>query len=150
VHKPGTSRHQCWRWPVIGLSTLAINDRGRVTGYTSVPTGIHNLVAFLYSHGRLINIDRRPTTANRYKGTAINNDGHVVGNSDHLSGFIYRGKRMESLNSLIAPKLGWDTHFPWAIREPNRGRGLRQRGVVLGTPGPDPSEPRDTCGPGSG
>jgi hypothetical protein len=36
-------------------------------------------------------------------GTGINNRGHVVGSSDHLGPFVYRGRRMESLNALIDP-----------------------------------------------
>lgn len=98
---------------------LAINDRGQVTGYAAVLTGVHDHVAFIYSHGRLTNIDDRPPTTDlRFsEGTGINNFGHVVGHSNHLSGFIYRGKRMESLNSLIAPKLGWDIRYPRAIND---------------------------------
>jgi uncharacterized membrane protein len=99
-------------------SGQAINDRGQVTGYAAVPTSIHNQVAFLYSHGRLIDIDRRPASAERFsQGTGINNHGHVVGFSNHLSGFVYRGRRMESLNALIDPRLGWDIRFPQAIND---------------------------------
>jgi uncharacterized membrane protein len=97
----------------------AINDRGQITGYTSVPGSFHTEVATLYSNGRLINIDGRPDTdPNRYStGEGINNHGHVVGNSNHLSGFVYRGRRMESLNSLIDPKLGWNIASPRAIND---------------------------------
>jgi probable HAF family extracellular repeat protein len=98
---------------------LAINDCGQITGYAEVAGIIHAQVAFLYSHGRLINIDGRPDTVpNRFSsGERINNHGHIVGSSDHLSGFIYRGRRMESLNSLIAPGLGWNIAFPRAIND---------------------------------
>lgn len=97
---------------------IAINDRGQVTGYMAVPTYIHNRFAFLYQHGRLIDIDGRPATVERNStGTGINNHGHIVGASDHLSGFIYRGRRMESLNALIDPKLGWDIASPHAIND---------------------------------
>ena len=97
---------------------LAINDRGQITGFASLPVGFRNRVAFLYSNGRLVDIDRRPDTEDRFSsGTGINNLGHVVGTSNHLSGFIYRGKRMQSLNSLIDPKLGWDIRFPEAIND---------------------------------
>ncbi|MFC0253481.1 HAF repeat-containing protein [Massilia consociata] len=97
---------------------LAINDRGQITGYMSLPTGFRNRVAFLYHNGRLVNIDGRPDTVERSStGLGINNHGHIVGASDHLSGFIYRGRRMQSLNALIDPKLGWDIWRPAAIND---------------------------------
>jgi probable HAF family extracellular repeat protein len=97
---------------------LGINDRGQVTGYASVPTGFRNQVAFIYSNGRLIDIDRRPPTADRFStGDDINNLGHVVGSSNHLGAFVYRGYRMESLNALIDPRLGWNIQFPRAIND---------------------------------
>lgn len=99
-------------------SGLAINDHGQVTGYAAVPPGRLNRAAFLYTHGRLIDIDGRPPTAERFSlGTGINNHGYVVGESNDLSGFIYRGRRRESLNSLIDPKLGWDIRSPAAIND---------------------------------
>jgi uncharacterized membrane protein len=109
----------------------AINDHGQVAGYASVPTGIHDRVAFLYSHGRLIDIDRRPPIAGRFsEGAGINNLGHVVGDSDHLSGFIYRGRKMESLNALIDPKLGWDIQRPKAINDKGQIAATAIRGRV--------------------
>jgi probable HAF family extracellular repeat protein len=97
---------------------LGINDRGQVTGYATLPTGFHNQKAFIYSHGRLIDIDRRPASALPFSlGEGINNLGHVVGSSDHLSGFVYRGRKMESLNALVDPKLGWNIQFPRAIND---------------------------------
>ena len=50
-------------------------------------------------------------------GTGINGLGHVVGTSDHLSGFVYRGRRMQSLNALIDPALDWDIWRPVAIND---------------------------------
>jgi len=98
--------------------SLAINDRGQVTGYMSLPQGFRDHVAFLYSNGRLINIDGRALVDGRNSsGTGINNHGHVVGASDHLSGFIWRGRRMESLNALIDRRLGWDIFSPQAIND---------------------------------
>jgi len=95
-----------------------INDRGQVTGFMSLPTGYRNRVAFLHHHGRLVDIDGRPDTVERSSvGLGINNHGHVVGASDHLSGFIYRGKRMQSLNALVDPRLGWDIWRPAAIND---------------------------------
>jgi uncharacterized membrane protein len=116
---------------------LAINDHGTVTGYAAVPTGFRNQVAFIYRKGRLIDIDRRPATADRFsQGDGINNYGHVVGYSNHLSGFIYRGRCMESLNALIDPKGGWDIRFPRAINDKGQiaataVRGGRQYAVRL-------------------
>lgn len=96
----------------------AINERGQVTGYMSLPEGFRDRVAFVYSNGRLINIDGRgPTEGRSSTGTGINNHGHVVGASNHLSGFIWRGRRMESLNALIDRRLGWDIYSPQAIND---------------------------------
>ncbi|WP_229507760.1 DUF3466 family protein [Massilia sp. Dwa41.01b] len=105
-----------------------INDRGQITGYMSVPTGFRDRVAFIYSHGRLIDIDGRPPTVERYSiGEAINNYGHVVGSSNHLSGFVYRGRKMQSLNALIDPRLGWDIAFPRAINDAGQIAALAYR-----------------------
>ena len=66
----------------------------------------------------MVGIDDRPATAYRFSaGAGINNRGHVVGTSDHLSGFIWRGKRMESINALIDPASGWDIDNPVAIND---------------------------------
>ena len=100
------------------MGANGINDRGQAAGYASVPQGFRNRVAFLYSRGRLIDIDGRPTSAERFsQGTGINNRGHIVGNSNHLSGFIWRGKKMQSLNTLIAPGSGWNIEDPQAIND---------------------------------
>ena len=97
---------------------LAINDRGQVTGSMSVTTGLRDRVAFIYSKGRLVNIDgRRPIAGRSSSGYGINNHGHVVGSSDHLGAFVYRGRRMESLNGLIDPGLGWEIRSPQAIND---------------------------------
>ncbi|MGJ9416937.1 HAF repeat-containing protein [Massilia sp. CMS3.1] len=98
---------------------VAINDRGQITGHMSVPTGFRSRVAFIYSNGRLINIDGRPAKVEDRSsaGAGINNHGHVVGSSDHLSGFVYRGKRMQSLNALIDPAPGWNIVAPRAIND---------------------------------
>jgi hypothetical protein len=95
-----------------------INTCGQITGYASLPVGIHSRHAFLYTHGRLLDIDGRPRTGNEFsEGHGLNNRGHVVGVSNHLSGFVYRGKRMQSLNALVDPKLGWDIYAPEAIND---------------------------------
>ncbi len=96
----------------------AINDHGQSTGSASLPEGFRNRHAFFYSHGRLVDIDGRPPTTERSsEGTGINNSGHIVGNSNHLSGFVYRGRRMQSLNTLIDPRLGWDIFAPQSIND---------------------------------
>jgi len=110
----------------------AINDRGQITGYMSVPTGFRSRVAFVYSHGRLTNIDGRPSTVEERSstGNGINNYGHVVGASDHLSGFIYRGRKMQSLNALIDRRLGWDIASPEAINDAGQIAATAYRGGV--------------------
>jgi uncharacterized membrane protein len=93
-----------------------INDCGQITGSMSVLGVFRDRIAFLYSNGRLRDIDGRPSGGERYsEGAGINGLGHVVGSSDHLSGFIYRGRRMQSLNALIDPALNWDIDSPRAI-----------------------------------
>jgi uncharacterized membrane protein len=96
-----------------------INDCGKLTGYAAVPSAFfRDRVAFIYVNGRMIDIDGRPVTVERDSaGAGINNHGHVVGTSDHLSGFIYRGKRMQSLNALIDRKPGWNIVAPAAIND---------------------------------
>jgi len=96
-----------------------INDRGQVTGYLAVPTGgAHDRVAFIYEHGRLRDIDGRPATGMRYsQAQGINNHGHAVGDSDHLSGWVYRGRRMQSINALIDPASGWNIQLPRDIND---------------------------------
>lgn len=97
---------------------LAINDRGQVTGEISITTGLRDRVAFLYSNGRLIDIDgRRPIEGRFSSGAGINNHGHVVGSSDHLGAFVYRGRRMQGLNALVDPGLGWEIQSPQAIND---------------------------------
>lgn len=116
---------------------LDINDCGQITGFASLPIGFRSRHAFLYSNGRLRDIDGRPDTDNSFsEGTGINNLGHIVGSSNHLSGFIYRGRRMQSLNALIDPRLGWDIVAPQAINDAGQiaataVRGGRQYAVRL-------------------
>lgn len=102
----------------VPVSGDAINDRGQVAGSAELPFNVHNKAAFLYSHGRLIKLDDRPNEVEQFTtANGINNRGHVVGTSDRLSGFIYRGRRMESLNALIDPRLGWNISSPQAIND---------------------------------
>ena len=109
----------------------AINDRGQITGQAYLPVGPRDSVAFLYSNGRMVSLDTRPATEYKYSaGHGINNRGHVVGESVHLSGFIWRGKRMESLNALIAPGSGWDIHYPVAINDAGQVAAVATRNGV--------------------
>ncbi|MGX4641947.1 hypothetical protein ACWCIA_10075, partial [Massilia sp. SYSU DXS3249] len=108
-----------------------INDRGQATGFAALLEGFRDRVAFLYTNGRLVDIDRRPATEDRDSaGTGINNYGHVVGTSNHLSGFIYRGKRMQSLNALVDPRLGWDITRPEAINDAGQIAATAFRGGI--------------------
>jgi probable HAF family extracellular repeat protein len=121
---------------------LGINDRGQVTGYATLPTGFHNQKAFIWSNGRLIDIDRRPASALPFSlGEAINNLGHVVGSSNHLAGFVYRGRKMESLNALVDPKLGWNIQFPRAINDKGQIAADAVRGGVQYAVRLDPIRP---------
>ncbi|WP_306395196.1 HAF repeat-containing protein [Telluria beijingensis] len=109
----------------------AINDRGQIAGQANIFISPRDHVAFLYSHGRMINIDPRPASEYRYSGGyGINNRGHIVGGTDHLSGFIWRGRRMESLNALIAPGQGWDIYYPVAINDAGQIAAVATRNGV--------------------
>jgi uncharacterized membrane protein len=129
----------------------AINDRGQVTGYAGIeppPPFFHTQKAVIFSHGRVIDIDGRPASANPFSsGEGINNLGHVVGNSDHLGGFIYRGHRMESLASLIDPKLGWGIPFAWAINDKGQIAADGIRGGVQYAVRLDPIRPSVEAAP---
>ena len=97
---------------------FSINNAGHITGFATVPGFLHDRVAILYINGRLIDIDRRPATVSRFsEGAGINNHGHIVGFADHLGGFVYRGRKMQSLNALVDPGRGWNIQFPRAIND---------------------------------
>lgn len=99
-----------------------INDRTQITGYSSLRTpGVFH--AFLWQDGRLVDIDGRRGVGQSV-GTGINNRGHIVGNSDHLGPFVYRGSKMESLNALIDPAGGY------TIRDV---QGINDKGQIVGT-----------------
>lgn len=101
---------------------LDINDRGQVAGYTSTET-FREALATVWTHGRPTLLDTRPAGDYRFStAQAINNHGHVVGNSDHLGAFVYRGKRLESLNALIDRKSGWSINF---------SRGINDAGQII-------------------
>lgn len=97
---------------------LAINNCGQVTGYGSLPTGFRDRHAFLYSGGRLLDLEASPSTEDlSSSGEGINTRGHIVGASASLSGFIYRGRAMESLDGLVDRALGWSIWAPRAIND---------------------------------
>lgn len=111
--------HDLGDFGVTPNSANAINDRGQATGFASVTTGgPHDRVAYLYSNGRLLNIDDSSTPGQTYsEGTGINNHGHVVGSHQDLQGFVWRGRRMQSLNALVDSRLGWNINGPAAIND---------------------------------
>ena len=100
-------------------SANAINDRGQATGFAAVNTGgPHDRVAYLYSNGRLVSIDDLSVPGLKYsEGNGINNHGHIVGYSDVLQGFVWRGRKMQSLNALVDPRLGWNIPGAQAIND---------------------------------
>lgn len=112
-------------------AALAINNCGQMTGYASVDLGFRDRHAFLYSNGRMIDLESSPGTEELYsEGAGINCRGHVVGRSSALSGFIYRGKRMQSLNALIDPARGWNITGPVAINNNGQIAATAVRGGV--------------------
>jgi len=100
-------------------SANAINDRGQATGFAAVNTGgPHDRVAYLYSNGSLASIDDLSGAGMKYsEGTGINNHGHIVGYSDTLQAFVWRGRKMQGLNTLVDPRLGWSIGGAQAIND---------------------------------
>jgi probable HAF family extracellular repeat protein len=101
----------------------AINDSSQVTGsaYTKGDLGTH---AFLFSKGKIIDIDGRGATSSSI-GWAINNHGVVVGRFDVPNGyraFISTGK-LQDLNTMIPANSGW-------ILE--EARGINDAGQISG------------------
>lgn len=116
-----------------GVASLArdINDRGQVTGYSSLrkPGVFH---AFLWQDGRMVDIDGRKGVG-QSEGKGINKHGHVVGTSDHLGAFVYRGKKLESLNALIDPAGGYTIQDVQGINDKGQIVGRAdQAGVPFG------------------
>jgi probable HAF family extracellular repeat protein len=97
---------------VVPVNPEAINDRGQVTG-SAAGRGVGR-EAFVYYRGRIVSIDPSPDPFSG--GTGINNRGHVVGFSTG-GAFIWRGRRMEILNSLIDTRQGWNITNPQAIND---------------------------------
>lgn len=116
------------RGKIIDLGTLggpnssasALNEAGQVTGSSTTrdPGTVH---AFLYSRGRMIDIDGRgPGLFST--GIGINAKGHVVGQflnrNTQLHAFRYAGNGLQDLGTL-----GGDVSFAWDIND---------AGVVVG------------------
>ncbi|MDT1878909.1 HAF repeat-containing protein, partial [Acinetobacter baumannii] len=64
------------------------------------------------------------------EGTGINNHGHIVGYSDVLQGFVWRGREMQSLNTLVDPRLGWHIGTAQAINDAGQIAATAVRGGV--------------------
>jgi hypothetical protein len=119
-----------------------INDRGQVTGYVAVSEDTHSRIAFIYTNGRLQDIDGRPAGSGRYsQGQGINNLGHAVGDSNHLSGWVYRGRRMQSINALIDPASGWRIQLPRDINDAGQIAATGERNGQLYAVRLDPIRP---------
>ncbi len=77
-----------------------INNYGQVTGWTS-GDAINNYHAFLYENGTMTDLDTLRPDQNSYEsyGQAINDQGHIVGDSSATwgNGFIYEDGNMEAL-----------------------------------------------------
>jgi probable HAF family extracellular repeat protein len=83
----------------------AINDSGQVTGYSyDTVAGISN--TFLYSGGRLVDINNASLFPGGSDGTGINSSGQVCGygwpaNSTNTHAFLYSGTRTTDLGTLV-------------------------------------------------
>lgn len=92
-------------------SAFAINEAGQVTGSstTRFPDTSH---AFLYSRGRMIDIDRRGPGSSSI-GLGLNNKGHVTGQfvnrNNEPHGFLYTGHGLRDIGTLGGMvSVGWD------------------------------------------
>lgn len=106
------------RGKIIDLGTLggatstvfALNEAGQVTGIaeTRDPGTSH---AFLYSRGKMLDIDRRGRGTYSI-GVGINNKGHVTGQFSTRNGlhaFLYTGHGLRDIGTLGGrTSLGWD------------------------------------------
>ena len=98
---------------------LDINDNGVVTGFSDTPDNLHHH-SFIYDLevGQMIDIGAPPGHADS-EAWAINNLGHVVGQtgSEVVFGdwdpFFYNGTSMVDLNNVIPANSGW--HLVWAF-----------------------------------
>lgn len=121
LYQDGTMRNLGHLGGELGLAD-DINERGQVTGSSSLGApGVEH--AFLWQNGRMIDIDGRQGVG-RSHGYSINEHGHVVGASDHLGPFVWRGKKMESLTALIDPAGGYRMTSAWDIND---------KGQIVGT-----------------
>jgi probable HAF family extracellular repeat protein len=132
----------------LGLNTggydsvgTAINDQGQVVGYSNVftvPINRGSTHAFLYSGGRMRDIDTLSTTF--YEATwayGINNSGQVVGlyfgsptDTTAIDAFIYDSGGMYKLSDLIPPNSGWKLG---SIDYYLEGMGINDVGQIVGT-----------------
>jgi probable HAF family extracellular repeat protein len=99
---------------------LALNDHGQLTGSSSPPTGYPH--AFLYADGTMRDIAPQWTYS---VGTAINNQGEVVGYYATGAGsrpFVYSGGVSTDLLELIDPALGITS---------GEARGVNDTGQIL-------------------
>jgi probable HAF family extracellular repeat protein len=115
-----------------------INDSGQVTGtaYLKGNTGPH---AFLFSHGKMIDLDGRSSILQSW-GFGINGGGVVVGHMQLRNGQVHAmavlNQRMQDLNKLIPSGSGWVLEEAYAINDAGQivGYGAFQgktRGFLL-------------------
>ena len=113
-----------------GTSAGGLNDLGQATGGFGTNTSAH---AFLYSQGQMKDIGVLPGYDSS-EGTAVNNQGVVVGLCDGVAGnnaapshaFIYSKGQMQDLNTLIPAGSGWVLQSATAINSAGQitGNGL--------------------------
>ena len=90
----------------------AINNKGQIAGGAATATGAWH--AFITMAGKLKDIDKGPTSVST--GFGINDSGIVVGQANDQA-FVYDGKKMKDLNSLIPQNLGWTLYVASGIND---------------------------------
>jgi probable HAF family extracellular repeat protein len=102
----------------LGLSIsfgTAINDSGRVAGYTFSPVNILRLDSsgFSYDHGQLAGVGTNQASVTPY---GINNAGQVVGTAANGHAFLWTGGTLYDLNGLLdSSGASWTLMTAYAI-----------------------------------
>jgi probable HAF family extracellular repeat protein len=118
-------------------AATAVNDRGQVTGYASLPDETFHL--FVYEKGVLRDLG---SFGGYYIApTDINNQGQIVGVADNgvtSFAFLYSGGALVTLDSLVDPALGWDIYSARSINDQGQILAVGCRGDQCGALRLDP------------
>lgn len=134
---------------------LAINNSGRIVGWSELPTGAKRAVIF-YINGNILNLGT-PGSMTWSAAYAVNDGGVIVGSAGTTAtntvAFIYQNGTITDLNALIPSTSGWSLQAATGINSAGRitGYGLvnGQTHAFLLTQGTGPT-PGGGAVPGTG